>query len=456
MINSLNDTIAAVATPVGIGGIAVIRISGPDAKQLLSEVFSRNGEYDHAKMYFGKIVGGGKVLDEGYAVFFENPKSYTGEDTAELHVHGSRIGALKIMDLLLKKGARQAEPGEFSKRAFINGKIDLTKAQAISDYISAGGELCLKQSAAQMAGELKLAIDENISKLTDIIAREEAAIEYPDEDIDGISVGATPQELLDLSYRIERLAHTYKTGMRIKEGVKVVIAGKPNVGKSSILNALCGRTRAIVSDVAGTTRDVVTSKIDIDGMIFELYDTAGIRQTEDKIENLGVELSERTIGEADLALLVVDCTRPIDQLDKNALRAIKNTKIDYYIVLNKIDSADKILNKEGLEDFDGAHIIETSALSKKDIQNLKGELKKYAAEDYNADGMIVINLRQAQLLEEAAQHLKNAAVSLSDGWDLDCVLTDLKEALYNLGEITGRNVTEDVVNRVFEKFCLGK
>lgn len=455
-MNSINDTIAAVATPAGTGGVAVIRISGENAGDVLKSVFSRDAAFEHAKMYFGKIKDGDSVLDEGYAVFFESPKSYTGEDTAELHVHGGYIGVLKIMELLLKSGARQAEPGEFSKRAFINGKIDLTKAQAISDYISAAGELCLKQSAAQMNGSLKKSIDEIIYKLTDIIAREEAAIEYPEEDADDWGGGANPEEISELSRTARELAETYKIGVRIKEGVKTAIIGKPNVGKSSILNALCGRRRAIVTDEAGTTRDIVSDKISIDGIIFELSDTAGIRDTEDKIENFGVELSRQAINQADLVLLTLDSTRPIDEFDLNALRTIKNSKNDYYIVLNKMDCSERVLSADDIAETDGAHIIEMSALSEEYTQNLKNELKNYAVQNYNADGTVVINLRQAQLLEQAAELLGKAADASNAGWDGDCVLTDLKDALFALGEITGDTVTEDVVNRVFEKFCLGK
>lgn len=456
MMNSIDDTIAAVATPAGVGGVAIIRISGEASKEILKRVFSHKGEYEHAKMYFGKIKDGGGILDEGYAVFFESPKSYTGEDTAELHVHGSYIGTLKILDLLLRSGARQAEPGEFSKRAFINGKIDLTKAQAISDYISAAGEQCLKQSAAQMRGSLKEQIDMIIFNLTDIIAREEATIEYPDEDTEDWGSGADFKEIYALADNVKKLSETYKTGVFIKDGVKVAIIGKPNVGKSSILNALCGKRRAIVSGIEGTTRDVVSEKISIGGIIFELNDTAGIRDTADKIENIGVELSREAAADADLALLTLDCTRKLDEFDLNALRAIKNSKTDYYIVLNKTDCSERVLEKEDIEEIDGGRIIEMSAFSEEHIGNLKDELKNYAEKDYNADGTIVINLRQAQLLKDAAEFLINAGRSAEFGMEADLILTDLKDALFALGEITGDSVSEDVVNRVFEKFCLGK
>lgn len=455
-MNSITDTIAAVATPAGTGGVAIIRISGADSKEILSRVFSHTGEYEHAKMYFGKIYDGDTVLDEGYAVFFESPKSYTGENTAELHIHGSYIGALKIMDLLLKKGVRQAEPGEFSKRAFINGKIDLTKAQAIADYISSAGELCLKQSAAQMNGTLKRTVDACVYTLTDIIAKEEAAIEYPDEDIDDWGSGADSEEIYELSRTVKKLAETYKAGVHIKEGVKVAIIGKPNVGKSSVLNALCGRRRAIVSDIAGTTRDIISEKISIDGIVFELKDTAGIRQTSDIIENMGVEMSEEAVKEADLILFTLDCTRPIDESDLNALRAIKNSKNDCYIILNKIDCAERVLETDDVHNISDSKVIETSAFSDEHIEKLKAELKTYAVKDFNADGTIVINLRQAQLLNEAAELLNGAAVSAEQGLESDLILTDLKDALFALGEITGDTVSEEVVNRVFEKFCLGK
>lgn len=455
-MNSIKDTIAAPATPVGTGGVAVIRVSGENSKEILKRVFNRNGEFEHAKMYYGKIKDGGEILDEGYAVFFENPKSYTGEDTFELHVHGSRIGILRIMELLLKNGARQAEPGEFSKRAFINGKIDLTKAQAISDYISASARLCLKHSAEQMNGSLKKSIDEYISRLTDIIAEQEAAIEYPDEDFEDGQLISACDEIAQLSQNIRQAAQTYKTGVHIKQGVKTVITGKPNVGKSSLLNALCGKRRAIVSDIAGTTRDVVTEKTEIEGIVFELSDTAGIRESQDTIENMGAELSQDAIKNADLILFMLDCTRPIDDFDLNVLRAVKNSKNDYYIVLNKVDCSERVLNKDDIITLADAPILEVSAFSMSHIQNLKNALKNYALKDYNPDGTVVINLRQAQLLDTAAQCLERAEAAARQGLDCDCVLTDLKEALFALGEITGKSVTEDVVNRVFEKFCLGK
>ncbi len=444
----MQDTIAAIATPPGEGGVAIIRISGPDAQHVLASVFSGGGEFEHAKMCYGAFVGGSGTIDVGYAVMFYAPKSFTGEDVAEIHCHGGAVGAGMILDAVMAKGARPAQPGEFSKRAFINGKMDLTQAEAVCDYIGASSEQAARQALIQMEGGLRERIAELQDELTDLLAETEAAVEYPDEDLeDEITKDALPV-LAALIEKTGALANTYKAGRIIKEGLNVAIAGKPNVGKSSLLNALCGRERAIVSHLPGTTRDTVENTFFARGLAVNLVDTAGIRGTDDIIEVEGVKRSVAAADSAALVLFVADMSREWDGQDDFALGSLNRDKGDILMVYNKSDLCEK-------RDM-GSGAVRVSAKTGEGIGELKDILYKRALEDARGESLVIINARHANLLKTAADAMKDAYAALREGVDMDCVTIDINAAWQALGELTGKTASEDIIDRIFERFCLGK
>jgi len=452
----MDDTIAALATPSGNGGIAIIRISGQNATGILEKIFSFKGSYEHAKMIYGYVDDGGRVLDGGYAVVFYAPRSYTGEDVAELHIHGGQMGVANVLACVFKNGARPAEPGEFSRRAFLNGKMDLTEAEAVCDYISAVSAAGVRAASRQMQGTLKECLINYQDALTDIIAEIEAAVEYPEEDLElEITKNALPA-INKLREKIEKLEKSYENGKIIKDGLDVVIAGKPNVGKSSLLNALAGSDRAIVSDVPGTTRDTVEQALLYNGIAINLTDTAGIRSNAKKIESEGVKRSKNALNEADAVLFVLDATRKIDDEDKDAFKCIKNPEDKVIVVLNKIDSSERMLEKDVVGEFKGFKAIEVSAKTGEKVEELKNELYKYAVLENLDEGLIITNARHKDLLARASRSLKDAEEALCEGADMDCVTIDLNEAWSALGAITGNTVTEDIIDRIFDKFCLGK
>jgi tRNA modification GTPase len=347
----MEDTITAIATPPGTGGVAIIKISGSGALSILERVFSHRGKYGHAKMEYGRVMDGDTVLDSGYAVAFYAPRSYTGEDTAELHIHGSAAGAARVLACVVKNGARPAQPGEFTRRAFLNGRMDLTQAEAVCDFIAASSEAAAKSSILQMEGGLKNALLECQDRLTDIIAETEAAVEYPEEDLEYEITGGALPRIAELKNTLDGLALTYVNGRIIKEGFRVAIAGEPNVGKSSLMNALGNEKRSIVSDIPGTTRDTVEKSINVEGIEIKLVDTAGIRSTNDIIENEGVKRANEAIYGADLTLLVLDVSRETSLESSGAYRAIKNITDDVLIVWNKIDLLESKPEKRGKDEI---------------------------------------------------------------------------------------------------------
>ncbi len=451
----INDTIAAIATPPGRGGVAVIRISGPKAEDILGAVFSKGGEYETNKMYFGKILRDGEMLDSGYAVLFRAPRSYTGEDVAELHCHGSVVGVSRIMELLVHKGARLAEPGEFTKRAFINGKLDLTQAEAVCDYIAAVSGAGAKSSARQMEGALKERLLGCQSRLTDIIAEVEAAVEYPEEDLELEITDSALPEIEKLSEEILDLAATYTRGRLVREGVTVAIAGKPNVGKSSLMNALAGSERAIVSSIPGTTRDTIEHAFELDGIAFNLVDTAGIRNTDDLIEAEGVKRAHSALNEADLVILLLDICNKMDENDSFVCEGLKQAKGMVIPVWNKIDACERRSEARLPKLFTAEKAEYISAKTGEGMESLKSRLREFACME-ESESVIITNSRHMELLNKAAGHLTDAAQALGLGVDMDCVTIDLNLAWAALGGLTGNTVSEEIVDRIFSKFCLGK
>lgn len=451
----IDDTIAAIATPPGKGGVAVVRISGCGAEDILRAVFSKNGEYEPNRMYFGKVVDNGETVDSGYAVLFRAPLSYTGEDVAELHCHGSAVGVKRIMELLVLRGARLAEPGEFTKRAFMNGKLDLTQAEAVCDYIGAVSGAGAKSSARQMEGALKEKLLDCQSRLTDIIAEVEAAVEYPEEDLElEITDNALP-EIEKLRGQILALADTYTKGRLVREGVNVAIAGKPNVGKSSLMNALVGSERAIVSSISGTTRDTIEHAFELDGIAFNLVDTAGIRSTDDLIELEGVKRADIALNEADLVIFVLDICNKMDENDHFVSERLKDMKDIVIPVWNKIDACEGRSETQIPEWMEGVKAEFISAKTGDGIDGLKNRLREFASME-ETESVIITNARHMELLRKSAEHLGDAAEALRVGVDMDCITIDLNLAWAALGGLTGNTVSEEIVDRIFSKFCLGK
>ncbi len=453
------ETIAAIATPPGVGGVAMIRISGPGAGGVLKRLFSYDGEYEHSKMVYGKVLDGATLVDTGFAVMFYAPRSYTGEDVAEIHCHGGVSGTAQVLDLVLKCGARIAQPGEFTRRAFLNGKMDLTQAEAVCDFIAAASDAGAKVSMRQMQGALKEEILTAQALLTDTLAEVEAAVEYPEEDLEPeITKNAVPL-LKQLLGKIVKLRDSFERGNIAKEGLPVAIAGKPNVGKSSLLNALLGVDRAIVSDVPGTTRDTIEQSFSIGDIRVYLTDTAGIRRTEDAVEEKGVERSKNCIYQSKLVLFVLDATGKWDAEDQFVCEQLKEAQVEVLYVLNKIDASQRRSEKDvfGRLAADKQEIHAVSAKTGEGIDALKNDLYRFAVGDATAQETVMItNLRHKDLLSRAAAYLEDALCALRDGVDMDCVTIDLNAAWMALGEITGNTVGEDIIDRIFSKFCLGK
>lgn len=450
------DTIAAIATPPGTGGVAIIRISGDGALNVLNKMFVAKAPFEHARMVYGSVTDGGSVIDTGYAVYFAAPKSYTGEDTAELHIHGGYVGTARVLDRAIKCGARTALPGEFSRRAFINGKMDLTEAEAVCDYIGAEGEACAKESVRQMRGALGASLQPITDAMLELVSSAEAVVEYPEEDLEDALEQGVSAALPQLIRQIETLARTYSEGRLMREGVRVAIAGKPNVGKSSLLNALTRERRAIVSDTPGTTRDIVEARAVTDGYVFKFQDTAGIRECADDIERQGVELARGAISGADIVLLVLDSSRPLEAEDGAALNSAAESGARVITLLNKVDIPTAVTTADDARRFTDGDVLSVSAL-RQDCADIIFDALKAAAACNTAEGSVtIINARHAELLSRAAAALRDAQAALNGALDAECVLTDLKEALSALYEITGQSVNEEVIDRIFSRFCLGK
>ncbi len=449
-----DDTIAAPATSPGSGAIAVIRISGDKSREIISRIFDKSEKMKHALMVHGNIVSAGRVVDEVLAVYFKAPASYTGEDSVEIYCHAGAWGVYDILKCITDSGGRIAQPGEFTRRAFLNGKMDLTQAEAVCDFISASSDAGARAAQSQLQGQLKNTILGFQDSLSDILAEVEAAVEYPEEDLELSIVKKAVPYLSELMSEIRKLAQSYDTGKIIKEGLLVAIAGKPNVGKSSLLNALLGRERAIVTANPGTTRDTVEQALSVRGIAVNLVDTAGIRSASDEAEALGVKRSVDAVAAADLTLFVLDASKAPDGDDMEAFRHVTGNRM---IVLNKTD-AGQAATEEVIRSRFGAHrIIPVSALTGNGIEVLRDALYDFAVADKTAaEGVIVTNIRHRDLLNSAANHIEEGLNALAAGMDMDCVTIDLNCAWTDLGGITGNTVTEEIINRIFDKFCLGK
>lgn len=455
MLEGGADVIAAIATAAGEGGIGVIRVSGTGAHDVVARVwagrFPQPGEFR-----VGAVVGAdGVAIDEALLLAFRAPHSYTGDDVAELQCHGGSISLGRCLGAVLSAGARLARAGEFTERAFLNGRLDLTQAEAVIDLIRARTDSAARQAVRQLVGELGAAAGLLRERVLSELARLEACLDYPDE-IEEPGRQELSDGLAGLAAQATALAGTYRRGRLVREGLSVAIVGRPNVGKSSLLNALAGAERAIVTAVPGTTRDAVRDWIEIDGLAVEVVDTAGLRESGDEVEQLGMERSRRWMEQADLVLVVLDGSEPLSDEDRAVLAGAPAERT--LVVLNKSDRGLCAATESGARE--SAHtygVVTASALSAEGIAPVREAIRSVAAADATGEsGAIATRERHWRALTEAAGALDDAAGMSVAGVPLDLLTVDLRRALMALGEITGETVSEDVVERIFAEFCVGK
>ncbi len=457
------DTVAAIATPSGSGGISIIRISGDEAVSYAEKlVFPISGkrfsDLDSHKMTLSKIkTADGRALDEALAVIMRAPKSYTGEDVVEIHSHGGTMASRLIMDELQNLGVRAADRGEFTRRAFINGKTDLTSAEAVMDIIDAKSRLGLYDAANNLGGALGRKISALRGEVLTLLARLSASADYPDE-IDEIDDTEFTEKIGAIQNETKRLIDSFEKGRLIRDGVATVIVGKPNVGKSSLLNALLREERAIVTDIPGTTRDTLEEYVTIGGLALRLCDTAGIRQSDDTVEKIGIERARSSIKAADLVLFVLDSSAGLSGEDKEIAQSIKDKNV--IAVLNKQDKK-SVLSEKDISEWVKAEDIVCLALpengEKIGLEALEKRIcDKFAEKDNGEDTVRISSRRHRDCLAQASRAMDNLLMGIEQGMPKDLLYIDLEEAAAGLGEITGETVQEEVVNQVFEKFCVGK
>ena len=454
------DTIAAIATAMSSSGIGIIRISGDEAVEIVSRIFlMKNGkklsDMPTHTIHYGHIKDGDEVIDEVMVVLMRAPKSYTKEDTVEIDCHGGVYVMKRVLETVIKYGARPAEPGEFTKRAFLNGRIDLAQAETVIDIIHAKNEFALKSSERQLSGSLSSAVKTVREKLLHEIAFIESALDDPEH----ISLDGYPKTLQGIveeaGKEIRKLLANSDNGKILKEGISTVIIGKPNAGKSSLLNTLVGEERAIVTDIAGTTRDVLEEQINLNGIILNVIDTAGIRKTDDVVEKIGVDRAKKYLNDADLAIYVVDTSTQLDENDFEIMELLKDRKA--IILLNKSDLA-PVTDRESIRKHLDKKMIAISAKEQTGIGELEETIREmfFTGEVTFNDEVYITNIRHKTALQEAMNSLNLVVQSIMDGMPEDFYSIDLMNAYEELGSIIGEAVEDDLVNEIFSKFCLGK
>lgn len=453
----LTNTIAAISTGDSNSGINIIRISGKNSKNIIDEIFTNSKKLEHQKIIYGKIKDkkDGRIIDEVLVSYFKAPNSYTGEDVCEINCHGGRKVTTEILNLIITdKRARIAEPGEFSKIAFLNGKMDLSKAEAIIDLINAKTKLQTDIAARQLQGSILQDVNKIKEVVIEIMANIEVSIDYPEYEYDELSNEQIINKLKEELKQIQILLNNYEKGKYIKNGINVGIIGAPNSGKSSLLNALVKQERAIVTEIEGTTRDVIEEKIILGNMELNLFDTAGIRETKDIIEKLGINKSMEVIDKMDVILFVIDITKDFKKEERDILETIKDKRI--IACLNKADiSCEATFDRKELNT---PYVIEISAKTGYGISDLEKILNDiFNTIDYtNNEESVIINERHKELLTKAKDNIQQAMEELNVGKQIELVEISLKESVDNINQITGENATEEVLNKIFEKFCLGK
>ena len=448
------DTIAAIATAMSNSGIGIVRISGEDSLYIANKIYKGKELKDHA-IHYGHIIDGEEIIDEVLVMVMKGPHSFTGEDTVEINCHGGVYVVKRVLETVIKHGARPAEPGEFTKRAFLNGKIDLSQAEAVIDVINSKNEYALKSSLSQLKGN----VQKKIKKIREEILYHTAFIETALDDPEHISVDGYGEKLKvtveELLKELKELLDTSDNGRLLKEGIKTVILGKPNAGKSSLLNVLVGEDRAIVTDIEGTTRDILEESVQLQGISLNIIDTAGIRDTKDVVEKIGVEKAKLQAGEADLVIYVVDSSRELDENDFAIMEMIQNKKA--IILLNKADLT-TIVSKDMIKKYVNKPTFEISAKEEIGIQELEKALKDmfFKGELSFNDEVYITNIRHKTAIQSAYDSLKKVMVSIEYNMPEDFYSIDLLDAYESLGSITGETIGEDLVNEIFSKFCMGK
>ena len=461
----LSDTISAIATPNGEGGIGIIRLSGPLAIPISTVLFHPSRQISDIKSYtihHGQVIDpeSNQVVDEVLLNVFRSPKSYTTEDTVEFNCHGGSIILRRVLELTLKHGARIADPGEFTKRAFLNGRIDLAQAEAVIDLIQAKSDIARQMAVDQLGGKLSQTIESINDQIIGLLAETEAMVDFPDEDLDFMDFSKILQSSKEIRLALDELITTANDGRIIREGINCAILGKPNVGKSSLLNALLETDRAIVTEIPGTTRDTIEESVSISGIPLNLIDTAGIRETDNLIEQHGVERSKSFLAEADLLLVMISAADPMDNVDIDLLNSTVDRKA--VIILNKIDLPMRTLPVQVKEQVQNKQIIETSVLHSKGVEDLKSAILTEVLVSHDVGdsrtsvSTIVTNVRHYDALRRAKADLSCAIESLCQRQSPEFVALDLRGCLDQLGEIVGKTTNEDILGRIFSQFCVGK
>ncbi|MEG1432020.1 tRNA uridine-5-carboxymethylaminomethyl(34) synthesis GTPase MnmE [Eubacterium sp.] len=450
-----DDIIAAVATPMGSGGIGIVRVSGPGSIPLVENLFKSKSKKNlvdlvsHSMTYGDIIDDGGAPIDEVLVTVMAGPHTYTTQDVVEINCHGGMVATRAVLDQVLSLGARLAEPGEFTKRAFLGGRIDLSQAEAVMDVISAKTRRSLELSVGQLSGELSKAVAEIDTALIALLSDMEANIDYPEYDIEEVSYHHTEKILKDCIEKLKRLVEATSKGKIYREGLPTAIIGAPNVGKSSLLNYLIKEEKAIVTDIPGTTRDIIEEYINIDNIPFKIIDTAGIRDTEDVVERIGVNRSRKMMEESELVLFMLDVSRETSGDEQILLEEVKKKK--HIIIANKIDLEKKAFPEE-------MNVQAISLRSHEGLEQLKKKMVEAAIGEKNAENVqaMIVNARQEGLLNQGVRQLQAAMDALQGGIPMELLTIDIKGALESIRFITGESIGSDIIDEIFSKFCLGK
>jgi tRNA modification GTPase len=455
------STISAITTAVGPAAVGIVRLSGPQSLNIAREIFvpaakKSLADFPPRTLVFGHVRDQGRDVDEVLAVYMPGPHSYTAEDVVEIQCHGGAVSLQKILALTYEHGAAPAAPGEFTKRAFLNGRLDLVQAEAVMDIINARSEVALKNSLRLQEGYLSRELEKIRQELLAVIVNLEAVIDYPEEDIEDVTYAKLKVSIANAREQVEKLAARGATGQILREGLRTVIVGRPNVGKSSLLNQLLKEDRALVSQYAGTTRDVIEEQLVVDGIPLVLADTAGIHKTEDFVEQLGIKRSRELLAKAELAIVVIDGTEALTPADEEILAAVQDKP--YVLIVNKADLRHSGVTKMLQEKYPQATVLELSAKTGAGLDAFQSWLQKfvYGAQEHGGEALYVANARQENLLRQAAAALASAQDGAEQKLPYDCLSIDVNAALTDLGEITGQAASDEIINQIFARFCVGK